>query len=263
MPLSNANGPGEVLLEARQVSKQFGGLAALEGVDLKIMKGEILGVIGPNGAGKTTFVNCLSGSDKPTSGVVLFKGVDITKMPSYAIGRLGLARTFQVVKPLKQLSVQDNVAVGAMFGARGKERTTAQARAYAEEILRTVGLLHRLTNKASELTLPDLKRLELAKALAMNPDLLLLDEVMAGLNQTEIAKAMDLIREINRSGVTLFVIEHVMKAIMGISDRVVVLHFGKKIAEGNPQEVIDRPEVVEAYLGQRFARRVQAERKKP
>jgi branched-chain amino acid transport system ATP-binding protein len=126
-----------------------------------------------------------------------------------------------------------------------------------------VGLLHRLTNKASELTLPDLKRLELAKALAMNPDLLLLDEVMAGLNQTEIAKAMDLIREINRSGVTLFVIEHVMKAIMGISDRVVVLHFGKKIAEGNPQEVIDRPEVVEAYLGQRFARRVQAERKKP
>jgi ABC-type branched-subunit amino acid transport system ATPase component len=131
MPLSNANGPGEVLLEARQVSKRFGGLAALEGVDLKIMKGEILGVIGPNGAGKTTFVNCLSGSDKPTSGVVLFKGVDITKMPSYAIGRLGLARTFQVVKPLKQLTVQDNVAVGAMFGARGKERTTAQARAYA------------------------------------------------------------------------------------------------------------------------------------
>ncbi len=253
MPSSNANAPGEVLLEARQVSKRYGGLAALEGVDLKIMKGEILGVIGPNGAGKTTFVNCLSGSDKPTSGVVLFKGVDITKMPSYAIGRLGLARTF----------VEDNVAVGAMFGARGKERTTAQARAYAEEILRTVGLLHRLTNKASELTLPDLKRLELAKALAMNPDLLLLDEVMAGLNQTEIAKAMDLIREINRSGVTLFVIEHVMKAIMGISDRVVVLHFGKKIAEGNPQAVIDKPEVVEAYLGQRFARRVQAERKKP
>jgi branched-chain amino acid transport system ATP-binding protein len=183
-------------------------------------------------------------------------------MPSYAIGRLGLARTFQVVKPLKQLSVQDNVAVGAMFGARGKERTTAQARAYAEEILKTVGLLHRLSHKASELTLPDLKRLELAKALAMDPELLLLDEVMAGLNQTEIAKAMDLIRDINRRGTTIFVIEHVMKAIMGISDRVVVLHFGKKIAEGNPQVVIDKPEVVEAYLGERFARRVQAERKK-
>jgi branched-chain amino acid transport system ATP-binding protein len=261
MEPSTVNGSGEVLLEARHISKRFGGLAALQGVDLKILRGEILGVIGPNGAGKTTFVNCISGADKPTSGEIFFKGMDITKMPSYAIGRLGLARTFQVVKPLKQLTVRDNVAVGAMFGARGKERTTAQARAYAEEVLQRVGLQHRMANKAAELTLPDLKRLELAKALAMNPELLFLDEVMAGLNQTEIARAMELIRDINRSGITIFVIEHVMKAIMGISDRVVVLHFGKKIAEGNPQEVIEKPEVVEAYLGERFAKRVRGERK--
>ena len=263
MAASGGNGTAEVLLEARQISKRFGGLAALQGIDLKIFRGEILGVIGPNGAGKTTFVNCISGLDKPTSGEILFKGVDITKMPSYAIGRLGLARTFQVVKPLKQLTVRDNVAVGAMFGAKGATRTTAQARAYAEEILERIGLQHRKGHKAAELTLPDLKRLELAKALAMNPELLFLDEVMAGLNQTEIERAMELIRGVNRSGITLFVIEHVMKAIMGISDRVVVLHFGKKIAEGNPQEVIEKPEVVEAYLGERFAKRVRGERKSP
>ena len=263
MPPAAENAQGEVLLEGRRVSKRFGGLAALQGVDLKILRGEILGVIGPNGAGKTTLVNCISGLDKPTSGEILFKGVEITKMPSYAIGRLGIARTFQVVKPLKQLTVLDNVAVGAMFGARGKDRSTAEARRYAEEVLQRVGLEKWMTNRASELTLTDLKRLELAKALAMDPELLFLDEVMAGLNQTEIGRAMDLIRNINRSGVTLFVIEHVMKAIMGISDRVVVLHFGKKIAEGKPQEVIERPEVIEAYLGERFARRVRGEGNHP
>lgn len=253
----------EVLLEVRAVTKRFGGLTALQDVDLDIFRGEILGVIGPNGAGKTTFVNCISGLDKPTSGAIRFKGVEITKMPSYAIGRLGIARTFQVVKPLKQLTVRDNVAVGAMFGAGGKDRTTAEARQYAEEILRRVGLHQKMGNRAWELTLTDLKRLELAKGLAMDPELLFLDEVMAGLNQTEIGGAMGLIREINRSGVTIFVIEHVMKAIMGISDRVVVLHFGKKIAEGAPREVIEKPEVVEAYLGERFARRVRGERTSP
>ncbi len=262
MPSASDNG-AEVLLEARQVTKRFGGLAALEGVDLKIFRGEILGVIGPNGAGKTTFVNCISGLDKPTSGEIIFKGQEITRLPSYGIGRLGIARTFQVVKPLKRLTVRDNVAVGAMFGARGKDRTTTEARRYAEEILQRVGLHHRMESRAAELTLTDLKRLELAKALAMDPELLFLDEVMAGLNQTEIARAMELIKDINRGGVTIFVIEHVMKAIMGISDRVLVLHFGKKIAEGKPQEVIEKPEVVEAYLGERFARRVRGERKSP
>ena len=261
--MPSASDSREVLLEVRGVTKRFGGLAALQSVDLDIFRGEILGVIGPNGAGKTTFVNCISGLDKPTSGHIRFKGVEITRMPSYAIGRLGIARTFQVVKPLKQLTARDNVAVGAMFGAKGQTRSTAEAREYAEEVLRRVGLQNRMDSRAAELALGDLKQLELAKALAMDPELLFLDEVMAGLNPTEIGRAMELIRDINRSGVTIFVIEHVMKAIMGISDRVLVLHFGKKIAEGAPREVIERPEVVEAYLGERFARRVRGERTSP
>jgi branched-chain amino acid transport system ATP-binding protein len=248
----------EPLLEARGITKRFGGLAAVAGVDLTIRKGEILGVIGPNGAGKTTFVNCVTGLDKPTSGTIAFRGKDITRKPGYQIGRLGIARTFQVVKPLKQLTVRDNVAIGAMFGARGRERTAAQARERAEEVLTRVGLEHRMRQTASDLTIPDLKRLELAKALAMDPELLLLDEVLSGLNAAEIEKAMELLRGINRDGVTLFVIEHVMKAIMGLSERVVVLHYGKKIAEGSPGEVVESPEVVEAYLGERFAKRARA-----
>ena len=250
--------PDTPILEARQITKRFGGLAAVAGVDLTIRKGEILGVLGPNGAGKTTFVNCITGLDKPTSGTILFRGEDITKLPSYAIGRLGIARTFQVVKPLKQLTVRDNVAIGAMFGARGRERSAAQARQRAEEVLTKVALVHRANDRASDLTIADLKRLELAKALAMDPQLLFLDEVMAGLNPTEVEKAMELLRQINREGVTLFVIEHVMKAIMGISDRLVVLHYGKKIAEGAPQEIVESPEVIEAYLGERFAKRARA-----
>jgi branched-chain amino acid transport system ATP-binding protein len=245
----------EPILEARGITKRFGGLMALDAVDLTIQRGEILGVLGPHGAGKTTFVNCITGFDKPTSGAVRFNGQDITRLPGHAIGRLGMARTFQVVKPFKQLTVRDNVAVGAMFGAGGRQRSAAQAKDYAMHMIERVGLQHEINRQASELTIPDLKRLELAKALAMDPQLLFLDGVMAGLNQVEVERSMELIQSINRSGVTIFVIEHVMKAIMGISQRLVVLHFGKKIAEGRPQEIVESQAVVEAYLGERFARR--------
>jgi branched-chain amino acid transport system ATP-binding protein len=237
------------LLEVRSVTKRFGGLAAVSSVDMTIRRGEILGVLGPNGAGKTTLVNCITGLDRASAGTIRFAGADITKLPAWRIGRLGIAR------PFKQLSVRDNVAVGAMFGARGRERSAGQARGRAEEILSRVGLGHRILHRASDLTIPDLKRLELAKALAMDPELLLLDEVMAGLNATEVERAMELLRSINAGGVTLFVIEHVMKAVMGLSHRILVLHEGRKIAEGVPAEIVESLAVIQAYLGERFARR--------
>jgi branched-chain amino acid transport system ATP-binding protein len=246
---------GGALLEARGIRKVFGGLAALENVTLSIRQGEILGVLGPNGAGKTTLVNCVTGLVKPTGGTVHFEGRDISRLPAHAIGRLGIARTFQVVKPLRQLSALDNVAVGAMFGARGKERSARQARDHAASVLARVGLEDRADRQAGDLPLPDLKRLELAKALAMDPKLVFLDEVMAGLNPVEVERAMELVRSINQGGVTLFVIEHVMTAIMGISHRLVVLHHGKEIAQGRPEEIVENPIVIEAYLGERFARR--------
>jgi branched-chain amino acid transport system ATP-binding protein len=250
---------GDPLLRAIGISKRFGGLLALDSVDLDLRSGEIVGLIGPNGAGKTTFVNCLTGVERPTAGHVVFDGVDLLKLPAYQIGKLGLARTFQIVRPFRSMSMRENVAVGALFGRATKRRSAAEAMARADEILKFTGLWERRDTHPSNLSVADSKRLELAKALAMDPRLLVLDEVMAGLNPSESEKAVELIREIAATGVTILVIEHVMKVITSLASRVVVLHQGKKLAEGEPAAVLSDPIVIEAYLGQRYARRALAQ----
>ncbi len=244
-----------VILETKGLSKHFGGLAAVENVDMKIYEGEILGLIGPNGAGKTTLVNVITGMLRPTSGLVFFKNRDITGWPAYKVGRIGIARTFQIVKPFRGMTVRENVAVGAMFGHRGRERTAVQAMEKADEVLDFVGMGDMRDHHADQLPLAFLKRLELAKALAMEPELLFLDEVMAGLNTREIEDAMTLIRKINEAGITILIIEHVMKAIAGVAQRVFVLNFGTELAQGTPEEVLNDPRVIQAYLGEKFVER--------
>ncbi|HZU77943.1 MAG TPA: ABC transporter ATP-binding protein [Dehalococcoidia bacterium] len=248
--------PGQPLLIAEGVVKRYGGIHALDGVDLTVRRGEILGLIGPNGAGKTTFVNCLTRVEQPSEGRILFKGVDLRRLPAHEVSRHGLARTFQVMRPFRSMTVRENVAVGALFGRSTTKRSMKEALEVADETLRFTGLWPRRDQSASSLTVADGKRLELAKALALDPELLALDEVMAGLNHTEIDAAVALIREISARGVTLLVIEHVMKAIMALADRIVVLHQGKKLADGAPREVLADPRVVAAYLGERYAQRM-------
>jgi branched-chain amino acid transport system ATP-binding protein len=220
-----------------------------------VEKGAIVGLIGPNGSGKTTLMNVISGVLRPTRGEVLYGRQRIADVPTYDVCKLGIARTFQIVKPFANLTVLENVAVGAMYGRNGSKRTTAQAFDVAATLLERVGLARVATRAASDLTIPDRKRLEVAKALALDPDVLLLDEVMAGLNAAEVDEALRLLRKINGEGVTLIVVEHLMKAIMLISTRVVVLAEGKKIAEGSVAEVTTSQAVIEAYLGSRFAER--------
>lgn len=243
------------LLEVIHATKYFGGLPAVHDVSFSIEAGELVGLIGPNGAGKTTLISLISQTERLSSGDIRFKGQSLGGRSPHHIGRMGIARTFQIVRPFRSMTVLDNVTVGAFFGSDGLQRSRNQALDKAHEVLRRVGLDRRSTALADALTVPDRKRLEVAKALAMDPELLLLDEVMSGLNLSEIEEAMALIQEVNRQGVTVLAIEHVMKAIMGISQRLIVMDHGQQIASGTPAEVASNPTVIGAYLGKRYVAR--------
>ncbi len=234
------------LLRVDQLRKHFGGLAAIHNVTFAVSRGEILGIIGPNGAGKTTLFNLISGYLAPTGGDIVFDGTPVTGYPPYALARRGLGRTFQLVRPFPRLTVLENALMGAFL--RAPARADAERR--ARDVLGFVGLGPVATHPATSLTQAALKRLEIAKVLAMQPQLLLLDEVVAGLNQTETDAAIALIRQIHATGVTIVIVEHVMRVIMGISQRLLVLNHGEVIAEGPPQAVANNPDVIAAYLGE-------------
>ncbi len=234
------------LLSLDQLSKRFRGLVAVDGVSFAVPEGAIFAVIGPNGAGKTTLFNMIAGAIPPNSGTVSFAGEDITGLTPDAVCRRGIARTFQLVRPFPALSVEDNVIVGALL----RRRDVGAARVQVHELLRRFDLFDRRHHLASSLTLPDRKRLEVMRALATEPKLLLLDEVVAGLRPTEVDRLVTVLRELNRdSGLTILLIEHVMRAVMALASRVLVLDHGTAIAEGEPREVVRDPAVIQSYLG--------------
>ena len=237
------------ILEGEKVTRHFGGLAAVSDVDFFVEPGEVVGLIGPNGAGKTTLFNLISGALAPKVGAIRFKGQEIHGLTPNKICKMGVARTFQSVKVFGNMPVLENVSLGALFGTSGSVSRMDAAR-QATESLAFVGLSEVGTTPAKDLTLANQKRLEVARALATKPELLLLDELMAGLNPTEVAQSMELVTRIRDGGITIFMIEHVMKAIMSVCDRIIVLHHGKKIAEGTPQEIATSKTVVEVYLGE-------------
>ena len=236
------------LLELRNISMDFGGLRAIDSLSLSIDEGQILGLIGPNGAGKSTAFNCVAGVYKPTGGEIWFDGQNITGAKPWDLCRAGLARTFQIVKPFASKTVLYNVMVGA-FARTDK---TDEAEAIALDVLKSLHLDHKKDFKSGALTIADRKRLEIARAMATKPKLLLLDEVMAGLRPTEVDEMIDVFRTVRNSGVTIFVIEHIMRAIMALSDELVVIQFGRKISEGKPEAVAKDENVIKAYLGDEY-----------
>jgi branched-chain amino acid transport system ATP-binding protein len=236
-----------ILLSLQGVSKRFGGLQALLNVTFDLPQGQILGLIGPNGAGKTTLFNVINGVYRPESGRIIFRDKEVTGLQPYHLARMGMARTHQIVRPLNELSVRENVMVGACFGHESQDLSNAAK--IAEEVLEFVGLASRADQLAGSLNVAQKKRLEMARALAAHPYLLLLDEVLAGLNHSEIDSMIQTVLRIREQGITIIMIEHVMKAMMNVSDRIIVLDYGEQIAEGNPETITNDPKVVEAYLG--------------
>ncbi len=236
-----------ILLQVQGVTKRFGGLQALTHVTFDLPEGQILGLIGPNGAGKTTLFNTINGVYKPEQGRIVFRGQDVTGKKPYHLASMGMARTHQIVRPLNELTVRENVMAGACFGH--ENQSLGNAASIAEEVLAFVGLAARADQLAGSLNIAQKKRLEMARALAAHPYLLLLDEVLAGLNPSEIDGMVQTVLKIREQGVTILMIEHVMKAVMNVSDRIMVLDYGEQIAEGSPQEIVNNPRVIEAYLG--------------
>lgn len=245
------------ILVADHLSQTFGGITAINDLSFALKQGEIVALIGPNGAGKTTLVNLMTGVHQPASGRIRFEGIDVTRQRPFEAARRGLARTFQIVQPFPRMTVLENVAAGALFG--GKQPSVPAAMDIAREQLEFTGLAQFSDRPASALTLAGRKRLELAKSMAMGPKVLMLDEVNAGLNASEIDGALRLIRQIAERGVTILIIEHLMKVVMSLAQRVLVLHHGQLIAEGAAADIVRNSKVVEAYLGEKFARRFTGE----